>query len=76
MTFSDFIRERPCLDEIAGFKEQRMKDEMWSSQDQIDFLKYEDMLKRGKVMPTHTNDRQNWIYTNGRAAKRRPKPHA
>lgn len=71
MTFDEFCRTEPCLEELAGFREQRMKDDQWSDEDQVDYLMQEDRLRKGKDIPAKSNFNRAYIYKRGKPPKKR-----
>lgn len=69
MTFSEFIQTGPCLEEMDGFRTQRMKEDRWSHEDQRDYLVWEDRLRRGLEVPAPSRLERSWRYKRGKKAE-------
>jgi len=68
-TLRSFLSEQPCLEELEGFRDQRMLEKLWLDQDQIDYLTYKDRMERGREMPAPTLMPRAYVYKRGRKPK-------
>ena len=66
MNLPEFIRHRPCLEELEGFRTQKLKDKDWEEEDQILYLKQWMLLKIGKEMPTESKTPRGYKYQRGK----------
>jgi hypothetical protein len=71
MSLNEFIRTQPCIQELAGFREQALKDGWWTSEDQQFYLLWRDRLEKGEEVPAQTKCIRSWQYRRGKKAKER-----
>lgn len=69
MTFAEFCQEVPCLEELEGFRNQRLKDGRWSDEDQKDYLLQKDRVERGIDVPAPSRLFRKYEYRRGRKPK-------
>lgn len=71
---SEYLQSGPCLEEMDGFRQQRLKDGNWSGDDQAMWLVWRRKLETGQEVPAPLRMPRAWEYKRGKPAVRKKVP--